>query len=53
VGKLNFTGNASYTIGNTGHVLTLDAETGESATINVQSGNHTIAAPVNSVDYSA
>ena len=50
VGKVNFIGNASYTVGNTGHVLTLDAEAGDNATINVQSGSHTIAAPVNAVD---
>ena len=47
VGTLNFTSTSSYTIGtNAGNTLTLHALSGDSDTINVSAGNHTIAAPL-------
>jgi arabinan endo-1,5-alpha-L-arabinosidase len=52
VSTVNFSGTASYTVGATnGNTLTLDAAAGDSATINVRAGTHTIAAPVNAVDW--
>lgn len=51
VSSVDFQSPASYTIGsNSGNTLTLDAVTGDSATINVSAGSHTIAAPIHAVD---
>lgn len=52
VGTINFRGNSSYTIGTTsGPTLVLNAIAGESATLNVAEGNHTIASPISAVDH--
>jgi autotransporter-associated beta strand protein/T5SS/PEP-CTERM-associated repeat protein len=51
VGTLNFTSTSSYTIGtNAGNALTLHALSGDSDTINVSAGSHTIAAPLTAAD---
>ncbi|MFT3789444.1 MAG: family 43 glycosylhydrolase [Tepidisphaeraceae bacterium] len=51
VSTINFSSTASYTIGVTnGLGLTLDAQAGDYATINVSAGNHTVAAPLTAVD---
>ncbi len=51
VGTVNFRGFSSYTIGNTaGPTLTIDDTNGESATINVAEGSHTINAPISAQD---
>ena len=52
VGTVNFRGNGSYTIGTIGGpTLILNAVAGESATLNVAEGNHTIAARVSARDH--
>jgi autotransporter-associated beta strand protein len=53
VGKINFqTGGPNFTIQRTGtNAITLDADTGDDATINVQSGTQTIQAPITAVDH--
>ncbi len=51
VSTVNFQSTASYTVGTTGgNTLTLDAATGDSATINVSAGTHAIAAPIIAVN---
>jgi arabinan endo-1,5-alpha-L-arabinosidase len=51
VSSVNFRSPASFTIGATGgNTLTLDAPSGDSATINVAEGNHTIASPLVATD---
>ena len=51
VGTINFRGNSPYTIGtNAGPTITLNDVSGETATLNVAEGSHTIAAPISAVD---
>ena len=51
VGTLNFATVSGYTIGtNAGNALTLHALSGDSDTINVSAGSHTIAAPVTAAE---
>ncbi|MCO6045456.1 family 43 glycosylhydrolase [Aeoliella sp. ICT_H6.2] len=51
VGTINFRGFGSYTLGSLASpTLTIDDVAGETATLNVAEGSHTIAAPINAVD---
>ncbi|MCA9241387.1 MAG: autotransporter-associated beta strand repeat-containing protein, partial [Planctomycetales bacterium] len=51
VGTVNFRGFSSYTVAGVGAAtLTLDDVAGESATLNVAEGTHTIAAPIAAID---
>ncbi|GEM_PF-946747 len=51
VGTINFRGSNGFTVGGvSGSVITLDAATGEAASINVSDGSHTISAPVAAVE---
>lgn len=51
VSTVNFSSPASYTVGaGNGNALILDAAAGDSATINVSDGSHTIAAPITAMD---
>lgn len=51
VGTVNFRGFSSYTVGSAvGPTLTMDDVAGESATLNVAEGSHTLAAPVSALD---
>lgn len=51
VSTINFRSPSSYTVGTTsGNTLTLVGQTGDSATLNVAQGHHTLAAPIVAVN---